>query len=301
VPPPTPAPVLEPAPAATPVATPAAPPPIPAPVAELPATGQSDFVETLIDGSGLRSALANYTQTTRLLSFLDKSRLSEIELPALERVLSEQFQPGAFYVGIGAQMRKNYSPERMAAVSEWLRSPVAIQLAALERRALLPQAREELVAFAGSLSAAPPTQPRLVLIHRLYDSLRTCDMEVEATLALVHTLAQAIGPALPKEKRYSAAELDRALGAVKSRYRSIMKNARIVRYLFAYQSATDEELEQYLTFLESDNGKWLISLVDKGFYDATETISQALMSEIPRNVKPKRHLPGENTAKDLLP
>ena len=80
-----------------------------------------------------------------------------------------------------------------------------------------------------------------------------------------------------------------------------MKNARIVRYLFAYQSATDEELEQYLTFLESGNGKWLISLVDKGFYDATETISQALMSEIPRNVKPKRHLPGENTAKDLLP
>src|SRR5262249_26014243 len=112
---------------------------------------------------------------------------------------------------------------------------------------------------------------------------------------------QAIGPALPKEKRYSAADLDRALGTVKSRYRAIMKNARIVHYLFAYQSATDDELEQYVNFLESDSGKWLISLVDKGFYDASAAISRGLMTEVPRRVKPRRHLPGENTTKGLLP
>jgi len=126
-------------------------------------------------------------------------------------------------------------------------------------------------------------------------------MEVETTIALVHTVSQAIGPALPKEKRYSAIELDRALGAVKSRYRSVMRNARIVHYLFAYQTASDEELDQYVSFLESASGKWLISLVDKGFYDATESISRGLRADIPRNVKPKRHLPGENTAKGLLP
>ena len=36
-----------------------------------------------------------------------------------------------------------------------------------------------------------------MLIHRIYDAARTCDMEVEATIALVYTTAQAIGPALP--------------------------------------------------------------------------------------------------------
>jgi hypothetical protein len=126
-------------------------------------------------------------------------------------------------------------------------------------------------------------------------------MEVETTIALVHTVAQAIGPALPKEKRYGAAELDRALGAVKSKYRSIMKNARIVRYLFAYQTASDAELGQYVQFLESESGKWLVSLVDKGFYDATESISRNLRADIPRNVKAKRRLPAENTGKGLLP
>ena len=126
-------------------------------------------------------------------------------------------------------------------------------------------------------------------------------MEVETTLALVHTVAQAISPALPKEKRYSAAELDRALGAVKSRYRAVMRNARIVHYLFAYQSASDEELERYVNFVESDDGKWLISLVDKAFLDATESISQGLVTDIAHKVKPKRRLPAENTSKGLLP
>jgi hypothetical protein len=280
--------------------------PVPAPVsppapAIPPPAIEGDFVETLLDGMGLRSALSNYTQSTRLLSFLDKGRLAEIDVPALERVLAGQFQSGAFYAAIDDQWRKNYSPERLPALSEWFRSPVAHKLAGLERRAISPEARDDLVAFAAGLTKSPPPELRLLLIHRLYDSLKTCDMEVEATIALVHTVAQAIGPALPKEKRYSAAELDRALGAVKARYLSIMKNARLVHYLFAYQAASDGELEQYAAFLESDSGKWLISVIDKGFLEATDTISGRLRAEIPRKVKSKRHENRQNTAKGLLP
>ena len=55
-----------------------------------------------------------------------------------------------------------------------------------------------------------------------------------------------------------------------------------------YEYASDEELGQYVTFLESENGKWFISLIDKGFYEATEAISRGLSDQIPRNVKSKR-------------
>jgi hypothetical protein len=266
-------------------------PPAPArePTAPKPAGAPDDFVDTVLDGFGLRISIANFTQTTHLLAFLDKGRLAEIEVPALERVLREQFQPRPFYVAIGAELRKGYTPERLPAVVEWLHSPVAPKLADLERRGYSPKARPELVEFADSLSKTPPTQERLLLIHRIYDASRICDIEVETAIALVHTTAQAISPALPKEKRYSANELDRALGGVKSRYRSVMKNARLVQSLFAYQSASDAELEQYANFLESDSGKWLISAIDKGFFDATGSISRRLQAEIQRNVKPRQH------------
>jgi hypothetical protein len=278
----------EPAPA--PVAPPVPPPPAAVPVVEPPppAANQTDFVEISLDGSGLRSSVASYTQTTHLLSFLDKGRLAEIDVPALDQILSEQFQPGAFYSAIGDQIRTNYAPERLPDLVAWLRSPVTKKMAELERHALRPESRDELVAFAQGLSKSPPVEARLLLAHRLYDSNRACDLEVEATIALVHTVALAIGPALPKDKRYSKTELDRALGSVKSRYRSIMKNARLVHYLFAYQSVSDEELEQYVGFLESETGKWFVGLVDKGFFDATEAISKNLMTEIPRQVKAKR-------------
>jgi hypothetical protein len=245
-------------------------------------------VDSVLDGLGLRSAIANYTKTTRVLSFLDKGRLAEIDAPILERVVGEQFQPGPFYKAIGNRLHQGYSPGRLPALTEWLHSPLARKLADLERRAYAPESRQDLVDFASSLSTSPPPEPRLLLIHRLYEASRICDMEVEATIALVHTTAQAISPALPKEKRYGANELDRALGGVKSRYRSVMRNARLVQYLFAFQSASDAELEQYAGFLESDEGKWLIAAIDKGFFDATGSISRSLQAEIQRNLKPKR-------------
>ena len=270
-----------------PMPRPVDPPVSPAP-APGPAPAPADFVDSVLDGLGLRSAIVNYTQTTRLLSFLDKGRLAEIDVPVLERILGEQFQPGPFYAAIGDELRRGYSPDRLPALAEWLHSPLARKLADLERRAYDPESRQELVEFAGSLSTTPPPQPRLLLIHRLYEATRTSDMEVEATIALVHTTAQAISPVLPKEKRYGANELDRALGGVKSRYRSVMRNAKLVQLLFAYQSASDAELEQYAGVLESDNGKWLISTIDKGFFDATGSISRRLQADIQRDLKPRR-------------
>ena len=264
------------------------PPPPKLPSAPKPVSEPADFVNSALDGLGLRSAIANYTQTTRLLSFLDKGRLAEIDVPVLERVVAAQFQPDPFYKAVGDQLHKGFSPERLPALTEWLHSPLASKLADLEARAYAPESRQELVDFASSLSTTPPPKPRLLLIHRLYESNRISDMEVEATIALVHTTAQAISPILPKEKRYSASELDRALGGVKSRYRSVIRNAKLVQYLFAFQSASDAELEQYAGFLESDEGKWLISAIDKGFFDATGSISRRLQAEIQRNLKPKR-------------
>jgi hypothetical protein len=284
------------APTPAPVVVPAPPPPAPLPAprkheAEPPPApvAPAEFVDSILDGFGLRSAIANYTQTTRLLSFLDKTRLAEIDVAALDRVIKQQFQPAPFYAAIGEQLRKGYSPERLPELAQWIQSPLAQKLADLLRQAYSPDSRPELVEFAASLSKTPPSEARLLLIHRIYDASRTTDMQVEATIALVHTTALAIGPALPKEKRYGASELDRALGGVKSRYRAIMMNARLVQYLFAYRSAPDAELEQYADFLESGSGRWLISTVDKGFFEATGGISRQLRTEIQRNVKPRLH------------
>jgi hypothetical protein len=265
-------------------------PPAPAsPPPSEPVKSQDDLIDTVLDGSGLRAELANFTQSTRLAAFLDKGRLAEIDSAALDRVLSKQFHAGAFLSAIRGQMGKSDSADRAPGLVAWFQSPAARKLAELEQRAYSPVSHQALVEFAGALTKTPPPEERLLLVHRIYNATRICDLEVEATIALVYTTAQAIDPALPKEKRYSSNELDRALGSVKSRYRSVMKNARIVHLLFAYQSASDAELEQYAAFLESDSGMWLISAIDKGFFAATESISQKLREQIPRQVKARQH------------
>ena len=291
---PAPAPALirEPAPKALPTpalpapAAPATPPPPPESGAPRPS---KDFIDTVLDDTGLRAEITDYAQAARPDAFLDKGRLAEIDAAALDRVLRKRLQAGAILEAIAAQLRRSYSAPRMASLAEWLRSPAAGKLGSLERRAYAPASRQDLVEFAGTLAKSPPPEARLLLIHRIYNAMRTCDMEVETTIALVYTTAQAIDPALPKEKRYSTSELDRAMGGVKSRYRAVMKNARIVRYLFAFQSASDAELEQYAAFFESDTGIWLIAAVDKGFLGAAESISQRLREDIPRLVKARRN------------
>jgi len=284
--------IREPLPARPPEPTPAPEPagPVPAalPSATPAADTRVDLVALALEGSGLRANLTRYVQTTHLVSFLDKGRLAEIEVPLVERALAVLFRTDTFSRAIAEQMRRSQSPERLKTLVEWLQSPLTRKIVELESRALEPEAHEELVAFAASLRSAPPPESRLRLIHRLFDATQTCGMEVDTTIGLVKAVAQAIGPALPEEKRYTAAELNRALGAVKPRYTSIMKNARLVHYLFALQTVADEEVEQHVSFLESEDGKWFAEIVRRGFSDATGAISRNLRAEILHQIKLKQ-------------
>ncbi|MEO7652367.1 MAG: hypothetical protein ABIZ80_18025, partial [Bryobacteraceae bacterium] len=170
----------------------------------------------------------------------------------------------------------------------WLNHPRTKQLGELERRATVAEAQQKLVEFAGGITKNPPSQERLQLIHRLNDATKLSDTEVTCTIAIVRSVARAINPLLPQAKRYGADELRDALAAVQGRYAPIMNNARIVRYLFTYQTADDSELERHVQFWESGSGRWLIAAVQSGYASAALRISSALTAKIPERVKALR-------------
>ena len=72
-----------------------------------------------------------------------------------------------------------------------------------------------------------------------------------------------------------------AAGAVDER---LFTNRRIaLRALYSYRIATDSEIRQYLTFLESDAGHWLLSTLRQSWLAAVSRTAITLASEITEN------------------
>ena len=249
---------------------------------EMPA---GDLAEWVMEESGIRQDLAQYVRTTSLLAFLDKSRLEELDTQALAAIINHSFTAPPFLRAIGGQYRSQMTVERNESLVEWLRSPLARNMAALQGQTAASDAREKLLAFAGGLKASPPSQTRLELVHRLFNATEASDVEVETTMTIVKSLAEALNPSLPPAKRFRKEDLERALENVKATYLGVMKNARIVQYLFVFQSATEQDIEQYVRFWESGSGNWLSSVRKKGFEAGARTVAKGLTAEIDRKAR----------------
>lgn len=239
-----------------------------------------NFGAEWLDRTGERSRLRRYVNTTPFLSFIDKGRLAEIDLSALEAIVEQNITGERLARVIESEYNSAYASSHGEALLRWWRSPLSGRVGRLFDEAGKDEAYARLVGFANRLKKNPPDQSRLVLIHRLHDAQRTSEMQADATIALVRAIAQGLNPLLPQAKRFGGRELEDALKTVRERYLAVLRNANIVFDLFALQSCSDQEIEEDVKFWESPAGVWLMEARQRGFRRAEESMSRSLFSDI---------------------
>lgn len=258
----------------------------PAPTVVEPAAAQAiipaDFARGALEVSALKSQIAQFVRVNYVMSFLDKKRLSSVDLGVLGEVFHKHFRPGLFQWPVQALLQKEAQTPEAVLLSEWLNDPVTLRMEGLVREAAAPSAHGRLVEYAAKMRKSPPSQERLHLIHRLYAATQACDIEVETTLAAVRALAESLNPLLPEDSQFGGAELARALQDVRKAYQPVMKNAKLVHYLFALEPATNEELEEYVKGWESAGGRWWVAIQRKAFASGTRTLAVNLRSAVPK-------------------
>ena len=254
-----------------------------------------DFFDLTLRRTGLLPQIQQFPRNTSVIAFLDKKRLSAVKSAAVLAAIQKHFQADRFRKSIEGQIARGYSPETMAALAEFTRSGEAKSAEQIVEAGFRPEAHQDLRAFADQLSKSLPSQERLLLIHRLSDAAPGVEIETATTFRLVRASADGINPLLPEALRFRKGDLDAALKKVAQAYQPVVRNARIVQYLFTFREIDDAELEKLVEFWESPTGKWLNGAVVAGFKEASEAISRDLTAEIRSTAKlPPRSQQGDS-------
>ena len=256
-------------------------PPPAAAVTEAP----ENFVELALDRSGALRDIRMYVQRTNLISFLDRTRLAKINQKLLQNAIFEHFRAEIFDKNMAKKLAQANDPAHMPHLIAWVRSENTEAVENALRDASRADARQGLVKFASDLTAKPPPEGRLRLVHRLYDATHTTEREVHTTMSLVRAVALAMNPVLPKDLRSDARALDDSLKIVEAKYLPVMRNARLVHLLFAFRDLSDAQLEPYVAFWESTTGKWFSKNVEQGFTQASDQIGARFAKELPGRIR----------------
>jgi hypothetical protein len=99
-------------------------------------------------------------------------------------------------------------------------------------------------------------------------------------VAIVRSLTLAFQPGLPAVAGLSRAELDRQIFQARNRTLQDMRRLCMVSMLLAYRGLSDDELEQYVQFIESDAGQWYTSVLNSALLAAVGAAADATAAEL---------------------
>ena len=242
-------------------------------------------LDELLERSGLRVQLQSLSAGVRIQFLRGQGRISSQDRATIDRIASTNFDADAIYSRIKVEFERNLDAGKLADALAWYRSPLGKRITGLELMAL---AFENGWDSAVSIERKQASQHRIALVERLDASGGASETTVDVTLSIVRSLTRAFQPVLPAAARVSNVQLDDQIARARSRTLEQIRGACLVSMLLAYRSLTDQELSEYVQFVESEAGQWYMSLMNSALLAAVDvaatTTARDLATAVPQVV-----------------
>ncbi len=234
-------------------------------------------LDELLERSGLRVQLEGLAAGVRVQFLRGQGRISNQDRATIDRIASTNFDADAIYSRIKLEFERNLDAEKLAGALAWYRSPLGKRITALELMAL---AFEKGWDSAVSIERKQASLQRIALVERLDASGGASETTVDVTLSIVRSLTRAFQPVLPASARVSNAQLEDQIATARSRTLEQIRGACLVSMLLAYRSLTDQELAEYVKFVESEAGQWYMSVMNSALLVAIDVAAAATASDL---------------------
>ncbi|MGD8228053.1 MAG: DUF2059 domain-containing protein [Desulfobacteraceae bacterium] len=170
-------------------------------------------------------------------------------------LLKDAYQADRIKRQLLARFEKSLDPACIEAVLNWLQSPLGRKITKLEEGASTPEGVRAMTVYAAMIQSDPPPQTRLRLVKRLDEAIKATDLMLDMATITVNETMNGVVAAMPQQLDMDPATLSRHLKTHREEMRKQFQKAVKTSFLYAYQPLSNEELEEYIAFAESEHGR----------------------------------------------
>lgn len=169
-------------------------------------------------------------------------------------------------------------------VLEWYQTPVAEKIAGAEIAASAPASWPEIRARASELNERYEGTDRAELFQRYDQAARATESAVDTTIAVQLGLATAMS-ALGQDSVHFE-EIEERIESQRGAMQALMSKQVYDSYLYTYRNVSNQEMDLYLDFLESDAGRAFTSVVTRSVKHAVTDPIESIGTQIGRFIGP---------------
>jgi hypothetical protein len=216
------------------------------------------LVQILMHKSGLKKQIEQMPQL--LQAELDQQQAEAMGLPEedfnrIRSLARSAFDAKTIHDAVQTYIKLNLSENDMRAVLEWLDSPLGKKITRLEEDASTAEAYTEMQAIGSKLLDENKDSARINKIIRLDDATGTTESTINTVLNVQLAMITAMSAAMEADKRPSFEDVQDLVNMNKSQIQAAMKRMVQRQFLYSYRELTDNEIDRYTQFAESQSGQ----------------------------------------------
>ncbi len=243
-------------------------------------TNRTDQVRLLLKQCGILDRLQQFPkQVFREIGHEDGLTTSKEYRPAQEAFI-QAFDVEQMEKDLIKKMGQEINERTTAIALEWFRSPLGIRIAKLEKTTYRAHAWQEKQIFQQGLVRNPPSVRRMSQIEQIVKSSYLSRLDEELEMITAIALTESMNAKLPPEERIDPDYILHELQVQRNDRKQVLKEEQIMNFLYLYHRLQDYEIEEYLAFLDSQDGKKfnaaILSSLKGVFGNAGKNIGTAL-------------------------
>ncbi len=137
----------------------------------------------------------------------------------------------------------------------WYKTKLGRRISAAEVKFNDPTEQEKFFLYTQRINTNPPSTGRIMLIQRLEGTTNTTEKTLSILKILIERMTKSFAEFEPSQPSISEEKIDKMVQEQITMLESVFKNQITYSLLYIYRDFTDDEMEQYINFLNTKAGQ----------------------------------------------
>jgi hypothetical protein len=221
---------------------------------------KSDAIKLVLEKSGARQQIVEITQVVQALIPSQMSAYGAGESPELSEFiinnLSNYYSGDEILGRVENHFLKIYNKKYINRMLKWYDSELGKKIVEMEVEASTPQGMTEIISYSYELQQNPPEEKRMELVNELILILELDKKSLEKMKAVFVRTINGVNSSLPVEMRMEEEVIVFMTKSITGPFTEQMNALLPATFLYTYQDLSNEELVEYINFLNMDHSKW---------------------------------------------
>lgn len=213
-------------------------------------------IDTFFQLSGLEQQIRELPEIITEQFNDEKDLLTPASQRTVLSIISTAFEPNQLVNDARKFLEQSENARFITEINAWLESDLTKKMNDLEMASNEDATFQQRDQFFNSLDDNMPSESRLELVNRLESSTEATYYLVSVITDMYLSLIKIMSPYMPPDNQIAASRYPELRNTIMNELMPMYRNITLAMNLYTYRDVSDEELEQYVSFYETEAGRW---------------------------------------------